>query len=157
MVELDKATRLFEVERRRIYDIVNIFESLQVIRKVEKNKYVWRGLRKAVETIEAAQLGEAESVSDKREKSLENLASRFLRIFLAAKEPVVLESVSRVLMHTEDPVLVKTKIRRLYDIVNVFKSIAIVQRVRVAGMKPSFQWQGLAGLKELIARQRSLW
>ena len=88
----------------------------------------------------AGQLGEAESVSDKREKSLENLASRFLRIFLAAKEPVVLESVSRVLMHTEDPVLVKTKIRRLYDIVNVFKSIAIVQRVPVAGMKPSFQW-----------------
>lgn len=60
-------------------------------------------------------------------------------------------------MHTEDAGLVKTKIRRLYDIVNVFKSIAIVQRVRVSGMKPSFQWQGLSGLEELIVKQRAIW
>lgn len=110
-----------------------------------------------METIETVLKGENYAVPCKREKSLENLAARFLRFFIAAKEPVALESASKVLMHTEDPKQVKTKIRRLYDIVNVFKSISIVQRVRVSGMKPSFQWQGLTALEELIAKQRLIW
>lgn len=91
MIELDKATQQFDVERRRIYDIVNIFESLQVIRKVEKNKYLWRGLKKAVETIKTiVQLGEEYAIPCKREKSLENLAARFLRFFIASTVPVAL-------------------------------------------------------------------
>ena len=45
LLELDKVTQQLNVERRRIYDIVNIYESLQVVKKIAKNNYVWRGLR----------------------------------------------------------------------------------------------------------------
>lgn len=48
IMELDKVTKRLDVERRRIYDIVNIFEALGVVAKAYKNNYVWRGLRMAV-------------------------------------------------------------------------------------------------------------
>jgi transcription factor E2F7/8 len=48
LLELDKVTLCFRVERRRIYDIVNIFESLKVVKKAAKNNYVWRGLKSAI-------------------------------------------------------------------------------------------------------------
>jgi transcription factor E2F7/8 len=83
VLELDKVTLQLRVERRRIYDIVNIYESLQVVRKAAKNNYVWRGLSQAVATIAHLRVaGPDAPLSGKKEKSLENLAARFLRLFL---------------------------------------------------------------------------
>lgn len=50
---LDQVTTDLNVERRRIYDIINIMESLSVVSKIRKNVYEWKGLKKAVETIES--------------------------------------------------------------------------------------------------------
>lgn len=51
MLILDQITIEFNVERRRIYDIINIMESLSVVSKVKKNVYEWKGLKKAIQTI----------------------------------------------------------------------------------------------------------
>lgn len=48
---LDSITQEMNVERRRIYDIINIMESLNVVKKIRKNNYRWNGLIEAVKTI----------------------------------------------------------------------------------------------------------
>jgi transcription factor E2F7/8 len=64
-----------------------------------------------------------------------------------------LEEAARVLIRSEDSALVKTKIRRLYDIVNVFKSLGLVRRVHLPSKKPAFQWEGEKQLLEIIAER----
>lgn len=53
-----------------------------------------------------------------------------------------MEDAAKVLIHTNDSALVKTKIRRLYDIVNVFKSLGLVQKMHIPSKKPGFEWLG---------------
>jgi len=49
-----------------------------------------------------------------------------LNLFVTYTSPITLEEAAKLLIHNQDCALVKTKIRRLYDIVNVFKSIGLV-------------------------------
>lgn len=40
---------------------------------------------------------------------------------------------------------VKTKIRRLYDIANVYKSLGIIRKTTLYNKKSGFEWLGLKG------------
>jgi len=43
----------------------------------------------------------------------------------------------------------KTKLRRLYDIVNVFKSLGLIEKIK-SEKKPLFKWLGVHGLESKI-------
>ena len=54
------------------------------------------------------------------------------------------------MLHNQDSALAKTKIRRLYDIVNVFKSVGLVEKVHTPSKKAGFRWVGTGYLEKII-------
>merc|ERR1711916_76341 len=114
------------------------------------------------EIKETAQSSDAEgdgAGGTKRGESLGALSRKFVSLFLDAEEGSVLTlENAAVVMQRKDaatPDKSKTKVRRLYDVANIFAAIGIISKKRVAGVrKPGFVWNAqsplLAGKEEFF-------
>lgn len=192
VIIVDEAAVKLGVERRRIYDVVNILEAIQLVCKKQKNTYTWMGMAHldAVfgrlqangieEHPEAAKklLGvdcmarereeNPEDLPDKSKefKSLARLSQDFLQVFLVGHLTLSLpEASNKIQGATSMEELVKigqgrssqmgekdikaaaarglkTKIRRLYDIANVFLSVGLLKKVDStdSSRRPNFSW-----------------
>ena len=85
----------------------------------------------------------------KKVKSLGNFCQQFIRLFVTWKKVLSLEEAAKQISDGEvyDEKLLKTKIRRLYDIANVLQSIGLIRKTQMSNSrKPAFQWIGLKGV-----------
>lgn len=154
------------VERRRIYDIVNILEGFDVFVKKEKNVYVWKGIDVFIAKLKVIEALIYEEHKDlkvfrfekspitSKKKSLTYLSIKFLKSFCTMGKGLGFKTVVKRFADqlnenkrgSQNEFEDKNVVRRLYDIVNVFKALGLISKQATDSGKLDFCWQGSSGM-----------
>lgn len=164
------------IERRRIYDIVNILEALDIVVKKSKNVYIWKSISLFItklRILSAAGSNLAEQLKlfhfesrpmTSKKKMLTYLALKVLKLFYTTNSVLSFAEIMKICeehylrvqpslpFHPGDEFENKNRIRRLYDIINVFKALGLISKVSNKTDKKIYVWQGENGFLSQIAR-----
>jgi len=85
-----------------------------------------------------------------KKKMLTSLSGDFIRFFLNSTHAITLEEAAEKFCGEAATFSkIKTKVRRLYDISNVFVALGLIEKTIMDRRKPAFTWIGLKGYLEV--------
>jgi E2F/DP family winged-helix DNA-binding domain len=64
IISLDAVSATLGVERRRIYDVTNILEALDMVSRKTKNAYIWHGTTHIAHTVKTLRVSALRALSD---------------------------------------------------------------------------------------------
>ena len=173
---LNEFSVCLNIERRRIYDIVNILEALDIVVKQSKNLYIWKSIAtfvKKLRILSAAGSNLAEQLKlfhfetkpmTSKKKMLTYLALRVLKLFYTTNSVLSFNEIMKICeehysqvqanmnLPISDEFESKNRIRRLYDIINVFKALGLISKVSTKSEKKIYVWQGEAGFQSQLVK-----
>lgn len=151
LVELNELAQHLGVKRRRIYDIINIMESVRIVSRLKKNTYRWHGTEKLplyfarLQRDGLAELRAGVNQDKNQVKGMTLTAQKLIQYFLTTGlMEIRLNDAAEAVLGPSEEKTFKTKIRRMYDIANVLTALGIVRKENIAGSttkaQPSFKW-----------------
>lgn len=168
-IMLKEAVAELGVSRRRLYDIINVLEAVEVVRRTGKLTYEWRGLAHLPTLLQrlcreeftgvpveerlkrtpavGAVPDEGPRIEDVRTMhTLWALSRKFVRVLLTRKGPLPLTEVATLLM--DDGVAAQRKNqtqitieRRLYDIGSILTAVGLIEKTYLGKRQPAFMWK----------------
>ncbi|KAJ4850054.1 hypothetical protein Tsubulata_034414 [Turnera subulata] len=92
---------------------------------------------------------------NRKEKSLGLLTRNFVKLFVCSdSELISLDEAAKLLLGDgHNASIMKTKVRRIYDIANVLSSLKLIEKTHTAdSRKPAFRWFGVGGKSSNLSR-----
>ena len=135
-MNINKICKMYEFQRRRFYDVVNVFESIGCCGKINSENIKWFGLSRIPETLESIQLSlrvnnPAATLDDifqtQKNISISNLTVSFLLCYLVMRISAVdIKHVAMFLSRSNQRY--KTTLCKLYQVTHILEAAGIIQR-----------------------------
>lgn len=132
------------VDKRKIYDLVNIFSTLGLIQRVAKGHYQWLSAKALLEAVDAVPNYMNLDKELRTDKSLGAMAYCFIAL-LKQHVSLTLDEAAEMLSQFND-INFKSKIRRLYDICKILQVVGLLTQTP-DGKRSALKYQGTQNLE----------